>query len=364
MIKGAINSSEWPKDIDVLILGAGFSHALTQGATPLMKGFFREFDPTKYPALQKALKCFGGGSDTNVEELLQILETLESSPNTIREDCGLELTLECIKKAKCELERYCIDLLGNQKGYYQNWAYALLVSLDESTTVITMNYDNFAERILSNREGIVCGGRNSNCPHCKMRMILNSSCGCEVETRPVIPPELWRGALLKLHGSIAWCRCKNPDCCNRECIIPDKYCKKFNDEKCRMCGEDLHPVIVPPSMQKNLSEIPEIAIMWRCAKAALEEASHVGVVGFSFPTSDILFSQYLRNGAKGKNYEKFTIMDINPSQVANRIRDIIPSECLDSVVELPVVTEGKQKWFPEDGISCQYPPRVVSSPKS
>jgi len=116
----------WPFPVDILILGAGFSHAVTNGSMPLMKDFFHKLNITQYPHLYKALECLGNKLDTNVEDLLLILNQLENSPDNIRHDCAKEMTSHCILTAKNELEKYCIERLCKPGDIHGNWAYLLL----------------------------------------------------------------------------------------------------------------------------------------------------------------------------------------------------------------------------------------------
>lgn len=358
---------EWRGSPDVLILGAGFSCAVTSGHMPLMSNFFEGLDSGNYPTLAKVIKCLSPSVQPNVEELLLLLDQLEQAPTTIASTCSAEVTPECAKQAKLELERYCISRLCQKSAISMNWASALLFCCDQNTTVITMNYDNIAERLLSNRQGMNHHIVGTNCPHCKMRLILDSSCGCNIQAK--VPPtrELWQGAILKLHGSVTWSRCLNEKCCRFNCLSPDLHCRPLADANCEECSSSLHPVIILPSVQKDLRRFREIDVMWQCAHQALAEAETVGIVGFSFPLSDALFKRLFQRGHEQKAYRRISVFDVNPVTVEDRVRTLLGEDDRITYDSFLVSRDGAADWFPQDGMSCKYPPPhcvpVMASPR-
>lgn len=268
---------------DVIFLGAGFSHAATQGAAPLMRNFFEKLEPRKYWTLTSFLReSYNDPKAANVEEALLKLDQLSAAPLD-----GVDPFFdECRQRhgeVRRELDRYILELL-NDPPIYENWATHLLDGTGPTTTVITTNYDNVAEIILSKQENLRHRCQDTNCHHCKMCSLLNDDheCGGTIaDGRRIVT-----GALLKLHGSIAWRQCNDPKCKGAALILPDAHCRTFKHEKCACCGGECSPVLVPPSMVKSFQRIPEIRRMWNAAYLALKAARSITFVGFSFPRSD------------------------------------------------------------------------------
>lgn len=333
----------------LVILGAGFSYAATDGGTPLMKGYFDRLDESKYPDLYQFVIEVGCNrtcptiSDANVERVLLTLEQARTA-NSLVLDGWFEEWIPKLQAIKDQLGRYTLFRLSDQISMDdENWAVNILASTGFGTTYISLNYDNIAESILSARSGTVhC--RNANCPHCKMRSLLQYSCSCG-ETRRDIGRR-WHGCLIKLHGSIAWRRCVCESCCAKECIDADCRCAPFADIACDYCGEACVPVMVFPTMSKNLGEIPQIGSMWQAARAALEEAESILLFGFSLPTSDELLAQLMRNAcSKHGKLRRVGAIDLNPSQVLDRFREAVnPTHAIEYV---PLVVEpGKvPNWY-------------------
>jgi len=309
-------------DTDILFLGAGFSRAATDGAAPLMSDFFHALDSRKHWTLSKFLdESFGTFRQANVEEALLKLDQLCASP-LVGVDSFFDQCRKRHAEVRKELDLYILERLNNLKIHDGNWAASLLFGASDRTTVITTNYDNLAEAILSHQERRHRTA-DTNCHHCKMCRILEVDCGCGSAEWGTENPT-WRGSLLKLHGSIAWRRCINPECNPRTCLIPDVHCRPFKNEPCDCCGGACSPVLVPPSMVKTFDSFGQIKRMWNGAYQALLSAESLVIFGFSLPRSDAIIAEMLAStiGRTGK-LARLAIIDRDPSGPLKRVEEIM-----------------------------------------
>ena len=337
------------ENTSLVILGAGFSFAATNGGAPLMKGYFDKLDRVSYPDLYEFVIQVGCDRscpsilDANVERVLLTLEQAKTASSLVL-DGWFDQWLPRIESLRTQLGDYTLYRLSNGLEMNdENWAVNVLASTGFETTYISLNYDNIAESVLSSRTGTVhC--YNANCPHCKMRSLLQYSCSCGVTRRDL--DRRWHGSLIKLHGSIAWRRCVSEACCAKECIDADCSCAPFSKTPCSQCGEACVPVMVFPTMSKNLGEIPQIGIMWQAARAALEEAESILLFGFSLPTSDELLAQLMRNACgKYQRLSKVGVIDLNPAQVIDRFRQAVNPTCAVEYVPLLVEPGLVPGWY-------------------
>jgi NAD-dependent SIR2 family protein deacetylase len=341
-------------DVSVVILGAGFSFAVTDGKMPLMCNFFHGIDKTSYPLLSRFVEAVDGNIETaNIEQILLVLDQINSSPKSVLEGWAEEWSDNQCELRKQMTEYCCMRFKAGFDIPIYNWAASILASCGPNTTVITMNYDNLAERILSNRGYIIHHGSEMNCPHCKMKYLLHRACNCSA--RENLNDDSWRGSLLKLHGSITWGRCLNEKCCNHQCLVPDELCRPFQPCCCRFCGELYSPVMVMPTMSKNLNEIPEIKIMWQSARKAISDAESIFIFGFSLPSSDELLIQMIRNSIHcNKKLKRLSVIDRKPDKVIERFKRCIPDDYNLNVSQYVVSSVEPPEWFVSPFISTIY----------
>ena len=188
------------------------------------------------------------------------------------------------------------------------------------------------------------GTRSPTCPHCKMRRLMDKACNC-AGTSPISRQD-WIGSIVKPHGSISWRRCRNSKCCQYECLVADAHCQPFQPSNCPNCRCQCGPVIVLPSMSKNLSDIPAIATMWDVCQRAVEEASSLLVFGFSFPASDQLLHYVLRKGlCKNSRTVNCAVIDLNPHDVAIRLAAMFPASGDITIHEFQVEKRKRPTWL-------------------
>lgn len=313
---------------DVVFLGAGFSKAATDGDAPIMADFFAKLDRRKHWELWSFLDQLASNPHrANVEHALLTLDQLAISPLE-----GVEPFFDEVRvrhqRVRRELDSYMIERLGKLKIPEDNWAAQVLHGASATTTVITTNYDNLAERILSCQKELRHHHGNTNCHHCKLCAILNDECKCD---GGLSIEEAWRGSLLKLHGSISWRRCTNLSCNSQQCLLPDKHCRVFSNEKCNNCGSDCGPVLVPPSMVKTFDKFRGLKQVWSAAYQALSMAQCILFWGFSFPTSDVLITQMLRSAlTTRKRPLEIGIIDLDPDKPAAVLEELL-GDCEEEI---------------------------------
>lgn len=342
------------KTTSVVILGAGFSAAATDGRMPLMTGFFDQLTQTEFPELFEFVTEVGCNhrcktiQQANVESVLLTLDQIRNAPRGVVEG-WLEKFRDDQQKIQQQLSLYTLGRLKKGADINDdNWAAQLLADCGSGTTVISMNYDNLAESILSNREGMEHGDCDPSCPHCRMRLLLYEACSCNIRSSAV--SSLWKGAVLKPHGSVAWKRCQNAGCCSYECLIADWQCKPFEPCQCDQCGTDCVPVMVLPTMSKNLNEIPEIKIMWQACRAALMAAESILLFGFSLPQSDELLLQLIRTSIRdGGKLRRIASIDLNPEAVIERFESCLPVNASVDAIAFPVEPGEHPIWLEPSG---------------
>ena len=337
---------DWRMDeTSVVIVGAGFSVAATNGALPLMRDYFDRLSRPRQSLLHDFVGSLAPDVATaNVERVLLSLDQIRTSPDGVLDGWANQWKVQ-ISELQRQLADYTLERLGDSPQIAgDNWAAQLVADCGPRTTVISMNYDNIAEMILSNRQGLRHGLRSPTCPHCKMRQLLISACSCE--GRSAIRESDWRGAVIKPHGSIAWKRCLNKACCSYECLVADEQCQPFKPCGCPVCKQACGPVLVMPTMSKNLSDTPEIGVMWQAARLAIAEAESILFFGFSMPSSDELLLQMIRQAIhQGRKLRRVASIDLDPEAVLTRFEACIPSDQQVSVMPLRVVPAETPHWL-------------------
>jgi hypothetical protein len=124
--------------------------------------------------------------------------------------------------------------------------------------------------------------------------------------------------VLKLHGSLNWGRCPDPDCGAISAVsltdhignmrsfnTPEKTARlilsaRLKDLKCQTCGKQLGPApsLVAPSWNKRGID-DYLKPIWRQAVQELAGARNVVIVGYSMPDSDLFFRYLLACGLAG-----------------------------------------------------------------
>lgn len=333
----------------LVLLGAGSSAAVTNGNMPVMCNFFDQLDRAEYPALFEYVSATGDEpARANIEHVLTRLDQISSSPERAISWFGRR-HLADLEQTQAELNRYLMHRIRVGSEYYDEdaWPCVLLRSLQQSTTVISMNYDTLAESILSCRSDAVhCGNiRPVTCHHCKMRILLNCACQCGIRNDQFLNSE-WHGSIIKIHGSISWCRCTKEGCCNRECIVADYRCRPFEPQRCKHCRTQCSPAVLMPKINKDISRIPELSVMWDAARCAVAQAESILIAGFSMPASDELLVMLMHSAIReARNLQRVAVIDLEPDRVIERFRTCVPRDLNVEFFALPVERGVIPSWL-------------------
>jgi hypothetical protein len=113
----------------------------------------------------------------------------------------------------------------------------------------------------------------------------------QVMTWEAESPALWSrdtkiGFYLKLHGSINWLYCPNPNCGNHQIFFPNQDMDDKAGDLCTLCGVPIESVSVPPTMHKTFEKFPKLGFLWSLAYRELNIADKIVIFGVSFAPSD------------------------------------------------------------------------------
>lgn len=329
---------------DVLWLGAGFSACVTSQELPLMGSFFDRLEQFRAPALFCFLKeWYGNPRQANVEDALTALDQLETAPVAAAR-CKDKLGPGTGTKARRELGTYSIFRLSRWCPEPMHWAYRLLLAVDQSTTVVTTNYDMCAEVILGSRADLKHAGcvPEPDCHNCKTQAILGYDCECGPRT--IEAPANGDGAILKLHGSISWRTCRGASCSIKDCIVPTH---DWFNTCCTCCNGPTEPVLVLPAMTKSYAGFPHLHRMWDNALGAIERAERLLIFGFSFPASDAAITRLFRSAVlSSRSLREIIVMDAAPEPVVLRLRQMLGDRASPTVHGLLVPTDGSEPtWW-------------------
>ena len=96
---------------------------------------------------------------------------------------------------------------------------------------------------------------------------------------------------------------------------------------CPVCGADMEPVIIPPTLMKSFDRYPKLSLLWRLALQVLRASERLVVWGFSCPTSDHHVSWLLRSCRPGNAatnaLKEVVIIDPNCHEVEKRLRSLL-----------------------------------------
>lgn len=139
------------------------------------------------------------------------------------------------------------------------------------------------------------------------------------------------GLFLKLHGSLNWFQCTNPICAVSGRVIfrsDTNSCLAWSlgreSYRCRRCGSDSVPLIIPPVLRKPITEQETVRAVWGLARTVSESADVIVIIGFSAAPTDFYASWLLREtvidptGIKEALSRNKTIIIVNPLNDSSR----------------------------------------------
>lgn len=241
-------------------------------------------------------------SDLDMEEVLTLL-TIELEEDVPGRDRLLQAYEEFLLLMALTFDKI---LYGTPCPHHASIAR----SLNPGDTIISFNYELLMDYALLNLT-------NS-------RAKWNIEDGYGVSCSPMTPSSSDNSAthgsnirLFKLHGSLNWLYC--PQC--RQLFAYEHGGARgqsmvingiANMLKCitKHCCHRLSRVIIPPTLIKNYQSVPFIPRLWQQAREALERASEIIIIGYSFPTTDFRSNWMFRKAmTKNTTLKGVTVVD-------------------------------------------------------
>ncbi len=310
----------------VYFLGAGASNA-SVFKLPTMGEFFegidfisdeyrdlKRFIDEKFPSLPLG--------NMNLEEVVTTIElsldtfgALGGHPEPYIYEARIDLD-KCVN-ARLQISKFkgC-SLLG--KIFDEN------VAGDKSIdSIITLNYDLVIDNCLFEGKHQIPGPR-----YLLDRMYDLLGVTLYLDTgKSLTPPreETNLGFYLKLHGSIDWFYCPNPECGYHQLFFPNRIGSDLSYNKpgdlCNLCGSPVASVIVPPTMYKTFEKFPKLGLLWSLAYRELNCADKIVIFGVSFAPSDY-YLRWLFKKAITDRKNKPTIIDIDTNpEICDKIKE-------------------------------------------
>jgi hypothetical protein len=306
----------------VYILGAGSSIGHTKGQLPGASNFARKAEEIwgndvrfkeffEFRRNQVGDKLLNTDAELDIESLFTFLEIEIKRNNSARLLMVREQLLELIREVLL-----VTDKAAGEKGdgeYDQ-----LLKVLDENDPIITFNWDILLDDVLNREVYLTCivPSQWQFGPHQHYLRFLNKLSGRSYSdtslAERIILRESSGGYYLKLHGSIDWFYCCNPDCKQFNNVYPKSDPK--NKVLCDECREDMSTLIIPPTLNKTYSEYPFIRRIWNIAADEMKGAEELVIWGYSLPPTDFHASWLFRH-ARTASLRKLVL--INPRVVVH-----------------------------------------------
>lgn len=313
----------------VWILGAGASVSETYGHFPSLLGIpekARELgvlDPKvgtepglAHLARYLRSRSYGDltdpGEPVNLERVLTLLEidiAVASEPRLL---LARKFVLRLLRLTLIRLHKS----VPRRRGEYIR----LVSSLGPLDTIITFNWDFLLDEALGRSSrlkplgaGTKQGPAFQTPPNLYDKFLLELTGWGEQTWKGMgVPGPVHKiedaGHLIKAHGSIDWYYCSNPGCRSFETVFPLKG--SASRPKCSGCRERTEVLIIPPTLNKRLREVPLTRRLWTLAASEMAKATRLIVWGYSLPPTDF-FSDWLLRQARSSRCKSLVL--INPS---------------------------------------------------
>lgn len=318
-----------PPDSKVVwIVGAGASVSESKGHFPSLLGIPQKARETGaldddsdsdkgITQLAKYLKSRFYGDLRNPREVINLEHVL--SPLEIDIAVTGEPSLLLARKYVLRLLRLTLLRLHKSMPDGEGQYKRLVDTLGPRDTIISFNWDYLLDEAFgrsSRLEGL--GGVTASSPRCGTPpnryddFLLTQTGWGEQSISGLGPPNPVhnledRGRFIKAHGSIDWYYCTNPGCRSHHSVFP--LLAAANRPKCSGCGERAEMLIVPPTMNKRLRDVPLTRRLWTLAAMEMQHANEVDIWGYSLPPTDF-FSDWLLRHARSSRCKRLVL--INP----------------------------------------------------
>jgi len=310
----------------VYFLGAGASNA-SDFHLPTMGEFFKgaNFAGEEYQNLKRFIKDKFPGLPIENLNLEEVVTAIELSMDTFG-SFG-ERSHPYIYGARTEFDTY----VNARLKIPEYKPCSLLIKIFDKDkekpieSVITLNYDLIIENCISARSYKIPGPRDMLG---RMDNLLGQPLHSDIRQNFSLPYEEANSRLyLKLHGSIDWFYCPNPDCGFHQQFFPNRNHNIFSSpvrigDLCRICGSPVVTAIVPPTMYKTFEKFPKMGLLWNLAYHKLNIAEKIVIFGVSFAPSDY-YLRWLFKKAITDRKNKPTIINIDSTpQIGDKIKEI------------------------------------------
>lgn len=316
-------------DRTVYFLGAGASNA-SSFELPTMDRFFRNDGLTvdDFPDLHKFIKhCFPRMSidELSLEDIITYLELGIDRFGSFGKRADPYLYA-----ARDQFNDYVRKRLtyGPVNGSSSCPQFEKIFQhLKPKDTVITLNYDLVTENTLG----------ADDLRYDKMVELLSPT----LRTTAPVGVHEWdfeNGWYLKLHGSISWCFCPNPNCVGHQFMTVLERRQGDIPPFCNSCGYPIEMAIVPPTMNKAFGKYPRLGAIWSLARRELAAATSIVLIGISLRPSDYYLSWLIKTSCLGKeNAERLVVLVDKDGKLIDRVEKLIGKrpvycESLDSYI--------------------------------
>jgi hypothetical protein len=252
----------------------------------------------------------------NVEDVFTFLDIGEKTYNA-----GTDYYM-AFRKSKEFLEDFICLMLGvRSNDVHCEFLIQLLSRLDSTDTVISFNWDTIADKSLFIAEAP------------QYNRYADMLSGQPVSVRASTEA----GQFLKLHGSLNWLLCENPQCQLHSSPVipfaddrrePPPLFSAGRFDRCPACGtERPRRLIVPPTSNKLIQKSSLLHKLWLVARERLAHTSELIFIGYSFPITDS-YSEWLFRQFRFVDLPNPTIVVVNPdmykpeSRTAKRYAEI------------------------------------------
>lgn len=249
-------------------------------------------------------------NEANIETIFTNIEIDLERYQEIKLESVRQQLLKLIKNVLIELVNRC----GNKEGNLHKFS----DRLKDSDTVLTFNWDILLDEILSKKKILDSdfknihkykGYKNFFVKLSAHRLSFSDEVGIE---EPYSIYDNKTGYYLKLHGSIDWVYCNNEQCLGFGEGFPIE--KIDQQHFCSKCHELMHPLIIPPVLNKQYRKFPLIRRLWNIALKETESVEEIVIWGYSLPETDF-YSMWLLKNAR-RNLKTLTL--INPGVIQGK----------------------------------------------
>jgi hypothetical protein len=184
--------------------------------------------------------------------------------------------------------------------------------------------------------------------------------------------------LLKLHGSLNWVICSNPECriiepyrklqpttlytTNNYSVIP-VVSDIHKGRKCKICQSPLEkvPFIVPPTWNKTAFH-GQIGQVWKKAAEVLRDTENIFVIGYSFPKTDWFFNYLFALGVDMTTHIRGFHVYNTDVKVENRFKEFLGPDVISRFHYHALKFEDAVKYSltPEAGVGAKTIPQILN----